>query len=514
MSEFQGHLLPRNLGATGGAGSVTSVTASSPLSSSGGATPDISLTGIVPIANGGTGQATPLDLNTIIGNTATNTVLTPLNSFLQFGSTGTTVTGNTFSIGVASGGIFTINTANSGVIHISAGGIDTITTGTFSPLTLTQSGVSGGTTASVLTATGGTITGWTATNKWDVKFDLSHSVTFANSVGDLLTQFAFIVTAPTYAYTSAAHTITAVGAHNVSGIPVQGANATFVVAAASLIGNIGYTGIASTSLSGEIVLMPGISAGFGSGSSTLSQLMAFGVPNLGNVSLGNTAATVTTLGVITLANLTFTSSAAVTVTNPATLYLAGPPSASGSVTFTNGPYVAFFDSGNFRLDGNILFTGNATLVSTDYSIVNNSANNNFVINAPTGRTIQTTINGVSSLNITSAAVLPQIRFSTQQGADVASPVSGDLTLGADGNVFTITGTNTINAITNTNWANGSQVILIFSGILTVKNNISGGAGTTTILLDGSADLLTAANTVIHLVKTTASWQQVSPAKAA
>ena len=38
-----------------GAGTVTSVTASSPLSSSGGATPNISLTGIVPTANGGTG---------------------------------------------------------------------------------------------------------------------------------------------------------------------------------------------------------------------------------------------------------------------------------------------------------------------------------------------------------------------------------------------------------------------------------------------------------------------------
>jgi hypothetical protein len=40
------------------AGGVTSVTATAPLASSGGATPDISLTGIVPIANGGTGETT------------------------------------------------------------------------------------------------------------------------------------------------------------------------------------------------------------------------------------------------------------------------------------------------------------------------------------------------------------------------------------------------------------------------------------------------------------------------
>lgn len=39
-------------------GLVTSVSASAPLASSGGATPNVSLTGIVPVANGGTGAAT------------------------------------------------------------------------------------------------------------------------------------------------------------------------------------------------------------------------------------------------------------------------------------------------------------------------------------------------------------------------------------------------------------------------------------------------------------------------
>lgn len=40
------------------AGGVTSVTASSPLASTGGTTPEISLSGVVPVANGGTGVAT------------------------------------------------------------------------------------------------------------------------------------------------------------------------------------------------------------------------------------------------------------------------------------------------------------------------------------------------------------------------------------------------------------------------------------------------------------------------
>ena len=43
----------------GGGGGVASVSASSPIASSGGVSPNISLTGLVPIANGGTGTATP-----------------------------------------------------------------------------------------------------------------------------------------------------------------------------------------------------------------------------------------------------------------------------------------------------------------------------------------------------------------------------------------------------------------------------------------------------------------------
>jgi hypothetical protein len=44
--------------AGGGGGGVTNVTASGPLESSGGAMPNISLTGVVPVASGGTGSAT------------------------------------------------------------------------------------------------------------------------------------------------------------------------------------------------------------------------------------------------------------------------------------------------------------------------------------------------------------------------------------------------------------------------------------------------------------------------
>jgi hypothetical protein len=46
-------------GGGGGGGTVTAVSASAPLASSGGTSPNISLTGTVPVANGGTGTATP-----------------------------------------------------------------------------------------------------------------------------------------------------------------------------------------------------------------------------------------------------------------------------------------------------------------------------------------------------------------------------------------------------------------------------------------------------------------------
>lgn len=56
-----------------GSGTVTSVTASAPLASSGGATPNISLTGIVAISHGGSGQATAnAALNAFLPSQATN----------------------------------------------------------------------------------------------------------------------------------------------------------------------------------------------------------------------------------------------------------------------------------------------------------------------------------------------------------------------------------------------------------------------------------------------------------
>ena len=99
------------------------------------------------------------------------------------------------------------------------------------------------------------------------------------------------------------------------------------------------------------------------------------------------------------------------------------------------------------------------------------------------------------------------RFQTSTGANVAS--AGDLTLGNDGNVFTITGTTTINAITTTNWQAGSEIILIFSDNVTVSNNVAGGANTAVLLLAGGANFSATANDVLKLVYNGTSWFEVS-----
>ena len=97
------------------------------------------------------------------------------------------------------------------------------------------------------------------------------------------------------------------------------------------------------------------------------------------------------------------------------------------------------------------------------------------------------------------------RVNTSKGTDVVA--ANDLILGADGNVFKITGNTQINAVTTTNWTAGAQITLIFTGTPTVKHNTTGGAGTAPILLDGSVDLIAANNTVLGLVYDGAQWQQ-------
>lgn len=90
-------------GSSSGSMGVTSVTASLPLNSSGGSTPNISLSGVVGVANGGTGSATgsAASLNNLpaaelVGNVPVGTLSVALSTPPAIG--GTTPAAGTFTV--------------------------------------------------------------------------------------------------------------------------------------------------------------------------------------------------------------------------------------------------------------------------------------------------------------------------------------------------------------------------------------------------------------------------------
>lgn len=101
---------------------------------------------------------------------------------------------------------------------------------------------------------------------------------------------------------------------------------------------------------------------------------------------------------------------------------------------------------------------------------------------------------------TFAGIIHTGRHQYDKGADVAS--ASEITLGADGNVFDITGTTTINTITPTNWQAGSVVILQFDGALTVTHN---SGGTNDILLAGATNFTTATGNTLTLFFNGTDW---------
>jgi hypothetical protein len=76
------------IASTNPSGTVTGVTATSPLASTGGTTPDISLSGTVGVANGGTGATTLTANNVLLGNG------TSVVQFVAPGTSGNVLTSN------------------------------------------------------------------------------------------------------------------------------------------------------------------------------------------------------------------------------------------------------------------------------------------------------------------------------------------------------------------------------------------------------------------------------------
>lgn len=99
------------------------------------------------------------------------------------------------------------------------------------------------------------------------------------------------------------------------------------------------------------------------------------------------------------------------------------------------------------------------------------------------------------------------RVRRSKGADVAS--ANDLTLGLDGNCFTVTGTTQINGIATADWTAGSDVVIEFSAALTVKHNTAPGAGFAPLYLAGAVDFSATADDILYLYYNGTVWREVA-----
>jgi hypothetical protein len=99
-----------------------------------------------------------------------------------------------------------------------------------------------------------------------------------------------------------------------------------------------------------------------------------------------------------------------------------------------------------------------------------------------------------------------------QGADVASGTN--ITLGADGNTFEITGTTKVDLISNIGWTEGSSVTLIANESVTIDSGTATSSTNVTIKLAGGVDFaMTADDTLtLKLSSTTAggqAWREIT-----
>lgn len=100
------------------------------------------------------------------------------------------------------------------------------------------------------------------------------------------------------------------------------------------------------------------------------------------------------------------------------------------------------------------------------------------------------------------------RFLAAKGSDVAS--ADEITLGANGNYFDITGTTTINHITKTDWQAGSVVVLQFDANVTVTHNAGTPTGTeASLILAGAVDFSATPDDTLQLAYDGVTWRELS-----
>lgn len=99
------------------------------------------------------------------------------------------------------------------------------------------------------------------------------------------------------------------------------------------------------------------------------------------------------------------------------------------------------------------------------------------------------------------------RWQRRRGSDIAS--ANDLTLGADGNSFGITGTTDLRGMATANWQSGSEVKLFILGNITIKHNTAPSAGFARFILQGAADFVATSGAALTVEYDGAFWQETA-----
>lgn len=141
-----------------------------------------------------------------------------------------------------------------------------------------------------------------------------------------------------------------------------------------------------------------------------------------------------------------------------------------------------------------------------------------VINKTAGSlTLQTTTSGnvvLAPAAAATAAVTTAVRLEGAKGATIdsagASCVTGDCTLGGDGNFFIISNTTSVDGFATAGWQAGSVIIVETSGSITFNNSGTVAAGFGQLLLVGAANVSMTANDLMMLVYDGTAWNQMAP----
>lgn len=150
--------------------------------------------------------------------------------------------------------------------------------------------------------------------------------------------------------------------------------------------------------------------------------------------------------------------------------------------------------GNYSLTGMTVALTSSIIHNDSTSTLTISSNKKLILDTATSGGLATQMKG---------------RFSLAEGVNVAASTS--LALGYGGNAFTITGNTTVNAISTTDWQEGSVIQLHITGTPIFKHNTAGGVSTLPMRLSGAADFPVTLYTVLELQLKDGYWNEIGRA---